>query len=166
MFAKFIAFLLLISALIVLALQLREPQYPVINSDLLLQRIDGQQQTFADHKGLPLLVTFWSPSCTICMHEVEELNQLYTKLEGGTRFELLALSMYYDRPDQVVHSAQAKQMLYPVYLDLNNELAKAFGNIVATPTTFLLDAGGEIIDRHTGKLDFKLLSQQLTRLTE
>ena len=166
MFAKFIAFLLLISALVVLALQLRAPQYPVIHSDLLFQRIDGTQQTFADHKGLPLLITFWSPSCTICMHEVEDLNQLYTKLEGGTRFELLALSMSYDRPDQVVHTAQVKGMRYPVYLDLNNELAKAFGNIVATPTTFLLNAGGEIIYRHAGKLDFKLLSQKLAQLTE
>lgn len=166
MFVKFIAFLLLTSTLVLLALQLRSPDHPVIHDDLLFQRIDGIQQTFAEFKGSPLLVTFWSPSCSICMHEVEDLNNLYRKFNGGTQFELLAPSMYYDRPDQVVHTSQLKGMQYPVYLDLNNQIAQAFGSIVATPTTFLFNAGGEIIFRHTGKLDFKLLSQKLTQLTE
>jgi peroxiredoxin len=166
MFVKFIAFLILISALTLLALKLRAPDYPVINDGLLFQRIDGAQQSFAELKGKPLLVTFWSPSCTICMHEVEDFNRLYQQMKGGSEFEMLALSMYYDRPDQVVQTSQQKSMQYPVYLDLKNQLAKAFGNIVATPTTFLINASGEIIYRHTGKLDFNFLTRQLSQISE
>ena len=166
MFAKYIAFLVLICTLALALLVLKAPGYPVIGNDLKFQRIDGQLQTFAEHKGKPLLIAFWSPSCNICMHEVEDLNNLYQALNGGDHFELLAPSMVYDRPDQVLQAASIKGMQYPVYLDLNNEIAQAFGNIVATPTTFLFNSAGEIIYQHTGKLDFKLISQKLTQLME
>jgi thiol-disulfide isomerase/thioredoxin len=165
MFVKFISFLLFISVLALLASQLRSPEYPVIDDDLIFQRIDGTRQTFSQLKGKPLLVTFWSPTCSICMQEVETWNNIYQQNQAEQQFELLALSMYYDRPDWVIQTSQQKDMSYPVYLDLQNQLAQAFGNIVATPTTFLLDTSGEIIYRHTGKLDFNVIRKKLSQLT-
>jgi thiol-disulfide isomerase/thioredoxin len=165
MFAKFLSFLVIIAALALLAFQLLSSDYPEIDDNLLFQRIDGSKQTFKELKGQPLAVTFWSPTCTICMHEVKDWNTLYQQNGKDYQFELLALSMYYDRPDMVIQASQKKGMTYPVYLDLQNQLAQAFGNIVATPTTFLLDASGVIIYRHTGKLDFQLLAEKLSQLT-
>lgn len=165
MFAKILSFVVLISALAVLAFQLRSPDYPVIEDKLIFQRIDGIRQSFEELKGKPLIVTFWSPSCLICMHEVEAWNTLYQQNQANHPFELLALSMYYDRPDLVVQASQQKGMNYPVYLDLQNQLAQAFGNIVATPTTFIIDSSGGIIYRHAGKMDFELIAQKLSQLT-
>ncbi len=135
-----------------------------LDDDLVFQRIDGTEQTFQQLKGRPLLVTFWSPSCTICMQEVDEFNQLYRDQAGGTEFELLALSMYYDRPDWVIETSRRAGMLYPVYFDLQKQLSKAFGNVIATPTSFLVNRDGQIVNRYTGRLDFPLLEQKLTEL--
>ncbi len=165
MFIKFLSFLAIISAVALLTFQLRSPNYPDIDDNLIFQRIDGTRQTFKEFKGKSLLVTFWSPTCSICMEEVEAWNNLYLRNQADHPFELLALSMYYDRPDWVIQTSQQKDMRYPIYLDLQNQLAQAFGNIVATPTTFLLNSSGEIIYRHTGKLDFDVINKKLTQLT-
>ncbi|MBL6999557.1 MAG: TlpA family protein disulfide reductase [Gammaproteobacteria bacterium] len=161
---KLITILLAFCALSASAFLLSQPSFPTLSEQLVLQRIDGQQQQLGDMKGMPLLITFWSPSCVPCMQEVKQLNQLYTELEGGRKFELLALSMVYDRPDQVIQSSAHARMQYPVYLDLSNELSRAFGNIVATPALFLLNSDGDITYQHSGKSDFTLISQKLKKL--
>ncbi len=135
-----------------------------LDDDLVFQRIDGTEQTFQQLKGKPLLVTFWSPSCVVCMDEVDDFNQLYRNHAGGSEFELLALSMSYDRPDWVIETSRQAGMLYPVYFDLQKNLASAFGDVMATPTSFLLDRDGRIVYRHSGRLDFSLLGQKLTEL--
>lgn len=161
MFPKFVAFILFVLVLVALTWKLAQQAYPAIPDSLLLQRVDGLKQTFGELKGKPILVTFWSPNCVICLSEVDELNALYERNQGGTKFELLAPSMYYDRPDWVIDSSHKAGMKYPVYFDLQKNLSKAFGNVVATPTSFLINSQGEIIYRHSGRLDFLYLQQQL-----
>jgi len=164
MSTKLITIVLASSIISILFFWLQQPSYPTLSEQLLLQRIDGKQQQLGDIRGKPALVAFWSPSCAPCMQEVAELNQLYTQLEGGRKFELLALSMTYDRPDHVIFTSKRASMLYPVYLDLSNELSRAFGDIVATPALFLLNAEGEITYQHSGKSDFTLITQKLKKL--
>jgi len=98
------------------------------------------------------------------MQEVDEFNQLYKQNRGGEKFELLALSMYYDRPDWVIQSSTESKMLYPVYLDMKKTISTAFGGIVATPTSFLLNSQGDIIYRHSGRIDINTLNQKLKEL--
>lgn len=164
MLTKFVALLLSMTVLAVVWMNLSTGTYPKIPNELTFQRIDGQQHTFKDILGKPLLVTFWSPSCAICMHEVDALNRLYSDQQGGSRFELLGLSMYHDRPDSVLESSQRAGMIYPVYLDLDKQLSLAFGNVMTTPTTFLINAEGNIVFRHSGKLDISKITQKINAL--
>lgn len=161
MLSKFVALLLFAVMLSALLVNINQQAYPDIPDNLVFQRIDGLKQTFNELKGKPLLVTFWSPNCVICMNEVDDFNHLYAQNNGGKHFELLALSMYYDRPDWVLDSSQKAGMQYPVYFDLHKKLSRAFGNVVATPTSFLLNKQGEVIYRHSGRLDFSLIQQKL-----
>lgn len=161
MLSKFVAFLLFTGMLFALLWNVNLQTYPRISDDLIFQRVDGVKQSFAEFRGKPILVTFWSPNCVICLSEVDEFNKLYQQNQGGTKFELLALSMYYDRPDWVLDSSHKAGMKYPVYFDLQKKLSKAFGNVVATPTSFLIDKQGEIIFRHSGRLNFSLIQQKL-----
>ena len=161
---KLITFLLISSLLAGLALFYLQPGYPVLTENLIFQRIDGNKQTLEELKGKPLMVTFWSPSCVICMQEVDQLNQLYTQFQGGEKFELLALSMYYDRPDLVIQSSTQANMLFPVYFDLQKKLSHAFGDVIVTPTSFLLNSQGDIIYQHSGRIDFSVIHQKLSEL--
>lgn len=163
MLSKFVALLVFMLMLSALLMNINQQAYPDISDNLVFQRIDGLKQTFGELKGKPLLITFWSPNCVICLSEVDEFNRLYENNRGGQLFELLALSMYYDRPDWVLDSSQKAGMQYPVYFDLQKKLSRAFGNVVATPTSFLIDPQGDIIYRHSGRLDFTLIQQKLTK---
>ena len=162
--SKLITFLLISVLLAGVVYAISQPSYPELSEKLIFQRVDGTRQTLQELKGKPLLITFWSPTCKICMQEVEHFNQLYALHQGGDKFELLALSMYYDRPDWVIQSAEKFNMQYPVYFDLQKKLSKAFGNIVATPTSFLLNSSGEIIYQHVGRIDFSIIHKKLKQL--
>lgn len=161
--------LLILLILLVLSIftivQLQQQTYPTLSGQLSFQRIDGVRQSLAELHGKPLLITFWSPECVLCMAEVTQLNQIYSELRGGENFELLALSMYYDRPDRVIETSLQSGMTYPVYFDLQKTLSNAFGRIVATPTSFLLNSDGKIVYRHAGVLDFTLIKLKLQQLT-
>ena len=85
MFPKFVAFILFVFVLVAFAWKLGQQAYPAIPDSLSFQRIDGLQQTFGELKGKPILVTFWSPNCVICLSEVDELNALYQQNQGGTK---------------------------------------------------------------------------------
>jgi len=164
MFTRIFALLLFLAVISVAIYSFDTAGFPEIDTQLTFQRIDGKQQTLTDFNGKPLLVTFWSPNCVICMRDVKQLNQLYEDNQGGKRFELLALSMYYDRPDWVIDSSTKAGMKYPVYFDLEKNLSNAFGKVVATPTSFLLDQNGLVVYRHEGRLDFTEIEQKLKQL--
>ncbi|MDJ0833868.1 MAG: TlpA disulfide reductase family protein [Gammaproteobacteria bacterium] len=161
---KLISLSIIILLLLTVVIGISQLNKEQLDDNLVFQRIDGTKQTFQQLKGKPLLVTFWSPSCAICLKEVDEFNQLYRSHAGGSEFELLALSMYYDRPDWVIETSRESGMQYPVYFDLQKQLSSAFGDVRATPTSFLLDRDGRIVYRHSGRLDFSLLEQKLTDL--
>ncbi len=139
--------------------------YPKIPDTLTFLRADGVKQVFSSFKGKQLVVIFWSPSCVICMQEVPELNQLYLSRDGGgSRFDLLAVSMSYDRPDSVIEAYKNAKMAYPVYLDLNNNIASAFGNITVTPTLFIIDSNGKVTYQSQGKQDIPDIVDKLNIL--
>ncbi len=99
------------------------------------------------------------------MSEVNDLNLLYTRHQGGSQFELPALSMYYDRPDRDIEITKKTGMKYPIYFNLKKSLSAALGNILATPTSFLINRLGIVVYRHEGRLDFSQMSHKLTQFT-
>ena len=164
MTSKLITFSLISAFLAGLTFAFNRSSYPELSDGLVFQRIDGIEQTLQEMKGKPLLITFWSPNCQLCLQEVSHLNRLYAQHQGGKKFEILALSMYYDRPDWVLKTSTERNMQYPVYFDLQKNLSRAFGDIVATPTSFLLNSSGEIIYQHAGRIDFVFIDQKLKQL--
>ena len=122
--------------------------------------IDGRRFDSAAIDGRPLLVTFWSTTCLVCLREMPELEALYRRL-SPRGFEIIAVSMPWDPPDEVVRLARARALPYPVALDVNGAIALAFGDVSATPTHVLIGPGGDVAFRRTGALDFAGLEDRL-----
>jgi protein-disulfide isomerase len=51
-----------------------------------------------------------------------------------------------------------------VAIDNTGAIAKSFGDVRATPTTFLIDKRGQIIKRYVGEPDFPALHRLIERL--
>lgn len=82
----------------------------------------------------------------------------------GRGFETLAVAMLYDPPSYVVNFAQTRQLPFKVAIDNTGSVAKAWGDIQLTPTTFLIDKQGQIVKRYVGAPNFAELHTLIDKL--
>lgn len=112
--------------------------------------LSGRSIATSDLRGKVVLVNFWSTSCEICMHEMPMLSATYRRL-APQGYETIAVAMSYDHPNQVAAYAQRSKLPFSVALDLDGALARKWGDIQATPTTFVVDRRGRIVKRYVGE---------------
>lgn len=118
--------------------------------------LDGRQTTLKAQQGKVMLVNFWATSCTTCVKEMPEIVATHQKYrERG--YDTLAVAMSYDPPAYVSSFAQSRQLPFDVAIDNTGGIAKAFGDIRLTPTTFVLDKRGGIVKKYVGEPDFAAL---------
>lgn len=125
--------------------------------------LDGSTKSTADLKGKVALINFWATSCTTCVAEMPMLVSTYEKFRGRG-YETIAVAMSYAPPTYVVNFAQTRKLPFPVAIDNTGAVAKAWGDVKLTPTTFLVNKRGEIVKRFVGKPDFAELNQLVDRL--
>ncbi len=125
--------------------------------------LDGSKSTTADLKGKVTLVNFWATTCVSCVKEMPQLAATYDKFKSRG-FETVAVAMSYDPPSYVVSFAQSRQLPFKVAIDNTGEVARAWGDIKITPTTFIVNKNEQIVKRYIGEPDFDALHQLLDKL--
>jgi peroxiredoxin len=125
--------------------------------------LDGSQRTTADLRGKVTLVNFWATSCTTCVAEMPELVATHEKYKDRG-FQTLAVAMSYDPPAYVVNFTQTRQLPFQVAIDNTGAVAKAWGDVQLTPTTYVVDKRGEIVKRYVGAPDFAELHKLIEKL--
>lgn len=141
------------------------PAAPATSPDISLSGIDGNELRLADYRGKPLLVTFWATTCSGCLREMPHLIELYREL-APRGLEIIGITMEYDPPNLVLAMRNARQIPYPIALDINAEAAHAFGDVQLTPTTFLIAPDGRIVYRKTGEMDIGALRADILGLLQ
>ncbi|MFV1997845.1 MAG: peroxiredoxin family protein [Acidiferrobacterales bacterium] len=139
----------------------RQPAAPEINFTL----IDGNRLSLKNLRGRPVLVFFWATTCQICITKIPEMNVLYRQL-NPKGLEIIAVAMPYDPPTHVVSMATTMKMPYPVALDINADVVRAFGNVKVTPTTFLIGPKGNITWNKPGKFNIDRLGIRIQGLIQ
>lgn len=124
--------------------------------------LDGRQIKLQDQRDGVVMVIFWATSCPICMAEMPDLIATYRQYRARG-FELFAVAMAYDDPEKVRKFARGKALPFPVVLDPNGSLARAFDNTKVVPTAFLIDKKRNLVSRTLGAIDFAKLRQYLDR---
>ena len=125
--------------------------------------LDGSQQTTADLKGKVTLVNFWATSCTTCVAEMPEIVATYDKYHSKG-FETLAVAMSYDPPSYVVNFSETRKLPFKVAIDNTGAVAKAWGDVKLTPTTYIVNKRGEIVKSYVGAPDFAELHRLIEKL--
>ena len=125
--------------------------------------LDGSKTSTADLKGKVTLVNFWATSCTTCVAEMPKVISTYNKYKDRG-YDTLAVAMSYDPPSYVVNYTETRQLPFKVAIDNTGAVAKAWGDVQLTPTTYLVNKRGEIVKQFVGEPDFAALHQLIEKL--
>ena len=114
--------------------------------------LDGRKLDSAELRGRPVLVNFWSITCAVCLRDMPRLTRLQETLEDRG-LVVIGVAMPHDPPPAVMSTVEQHKPGYRIALDVHGDVSRAFGDIKATPTTFLIDPAGNIRYTETGPLD-------------
>ena len=125
--------------------------YPAI--DFTVKDFDGNDVKLSDYFGKPIVLNFWAYWCGPCQREMPEFNAKYEELGGDVVF----LMVHVD-PDTTQGRSYvvANGFDFPVVYDEKGQAAATYG-ITSFPTTFFIDAEGNLQGYYIGVMNAELL---------
>ena len=121
--------------------------------DVTFISLAGDKVSTHSLRGKVVMVNFWATSCATCVKEMPQIVETYNKFKGQG-LEFVAVAMKYDPPNYVVNYTETRKLPFTVAMDSGGDLAKAFGDVALTPTTFVIGKDGKILKRYVGEPEF------------
>ena len=130
--------------------------------DVTFISIAGDKISTQSLRGKVVMVNFWATSCVTCVKEMPQMVETYNKYKAQG-LEFVAVAMQYDPPNYVLNFTETRQLPFKVAIDSAGDIARQFGDVTLTPTTFLIDKNGKIIKRYVGEPDFPALHKLIEK---
>lgn len=124
--------------------------------------LQGEKISTAELRGKVAIVDFWATDCPICRAEMPAMIETYNRYRGQG-LEFIAVAMPYDPPNYVIAYSEKYRLPFKVALDPMGELVRRFGGVKFTPTTFVIDKRGDIVERIVGAADSAKLDALLEK---
>lgn len=129
--------------------------------DFMIQDFDGNEVSFLDYVGKPIVLNFWASWCPPCKKEMPDFEEVF--LEMGDDITFMMVDMV-DRKGgrETVEVGKSfiehQEFTFPVYFDVNQEAALTYG-VYSLPTTIFINSKGEIVTGVQGAIDKEMLLQ-------
>lgn len=127
--------------------------------DFTVYTADGKPVKLSDMKGKPVVLNFWASWCPPCKAEMPDFDAICKEYDGKVTFMMVNLT---DGERETVESARnfihMMEYSFPVYYDTDMEASNTYG-IQSIPTTFFIDAAGNLIAYGSGALEADVLRQ-------
>lgn len=139
--------IVLLSGLCVIGLAAAAEQSQGPAPDFTLKSSGGENLKLSELRGQVVLINFWASWCGPCRKEMPLLDQLYQQYKP-LGFTILGVNVEED-------PAQARTLLgkipvsFPILFDATNAVSKQY-NVVAMPTTVIVDRNGNMRYLHKG----------------
>ncbi|MCG7407016.1 redoxin domain-containing protein [Paenibacillus sp. ACRRX] len=111
-----------------------------------LKDLQGDNIELSSYKGKGVLLNFWASWCNPCVNELPLLNEAY-KLTG---VDVLAVNVG-EKAETVQQFVDRYELGFPVVLDASRKIKKQY-LAIGLPLTLVINAKGELIERHEGEL--------------
>jgi peroxiredoxin len=133
------------------------------NLDFTLKDINGANVKLADYRGKVVLLNFWATWCAPCKLEIPEFVEAYERYRDKGFVILGVLSEDDPTPADLRTFMTKFKMNYPVFRE-HQEFAAANGELIALPTSFVIDRQGSICTRLTGIMSKEMLEREIKGL--
>ncbi|MCC4229039.1 TlpA family protein disulfide reductase [Zunongwangia profunda] len=122
-----------------------------IKADFSLKLIDGKgnSKSLADFKGKVIFINFWATWCPPCIAEMPSINTLNEEMGDEVVFVMLSLDQDFEKAKAF---KKRKGYELPIYAP-GGKLPKMYQSS-AIPTTFVIDADGNLAMTHKGMADY------------
>jgi thiol-disulfide isomerase/thioredoxin len=125
-----------------------DPEVEVDPESATFLDFDGQEVPLTALRGRPVVVNFFASTCVPCVTEMPAFEEVHQDV--GDRVTFLGLALQ-DRREAALELVERTGVTYRTAQDREGAVFTALEGIVL-PTTVLLDADGEVVDRHAGAL--------------
>jgi peroxiredoxin len=119
------------------------PQAGFLAPDFELKTPEGETIRLADLRGQPVLVNLWATWCPPCRAEMQTLETVYNDYKDQG-FTVLAVNMTsQDDPREIAPFVEQRGLTYPILLDENGAVSKAY-QMKSLPSSFFINRDGTI----------------------
>lgn len=120
-----------------------------------LEALDGSRFSSRALAGKVALVDLWATWCKPCIEEIPRWNELLRRYEGRG-FAVLGIAIQSGWATDIKADIEKFdfEINYPVVVG-NQEIERAFGGVLAFPTTFLITREGKIYKKYVGEYENK-----------
>jgi cytochrome c biogenesis protein CcmG/thiol:disulfide interchange protein DsbE len=113
-----------------------------------LKSLEGKPVVLANFRGKPLVMNFFASWCDPCRDEMPLINELAAKDKDS--YSVLGIAVD-DTRAAVTEFVKETKLVFPIALDLNSTVKRAY-RIFGPPATFFIDDQGIIRDVVLGPL--------------
>jgi cytochrome oxidase Cu insertion factor (SCO1/SenC/PrrC family) len=117
--------------------------------------------TLSADRGKYIAVNFWSPTCSLCVHELPAMEQVYRS--EGAKVAVIGIDASDPGGAGVAFAARAGAT-YPMLSDAQGAIDAQY-EIPGLPYTVILDPNGKVVVRHPGEMTAEQLVYILNTLT-
>jgi thiol-disulfide isomerase/thioredoxin len=118
---------------------------------LSLEDLGGNTHNLNDYRGQVVLVNFWATWCPPCIVEMPALQRLKQKL-AGKPFRILAVNEK-ESEETIWKFHKLVKVDFPLLLDRDGQASEDW-HVAVYPSSYLVDAAGEIRYQVTGMLEW------------
>ena len=121
--------------------------------DFTVYNLDGNEVNLSDFFGKPIIVNFWASWCGPCKMEMPDFNEAYQIYNEEITFLMVNMT---DGSRETVEIASSfiedSDYTFPVYYDTAYSAAITY-SVSSLPTTYFIDAEGNLIAHARGAID-------------
>lgn len=141
---------------------------PAVAPDFTMKTLDGNNISFSDYQGKPVLLNFAASWCGPCEIEAPVLAAGYEKYKDQAVFLGIAVK---DNESSQRSFAQKHDLTFPIGLDPSGDIVYSYQkaakvSISGIPTTFFVDKDGTIVSFWVGPLTESNLDRLMSMIID
>ena len=126
--------------------------------------LDGNEVNLTDFFGKPIILNFWASWCGPCKMEMPDFNEAYAAYKDEIEFLMVNMT---DGSRETVEKASSfiaeSGYTFPVYYDTEYSAAITY-SVSSLPTTYFLNAEGELVTYAKGAINGTILEKGISRI--